>query len=275
MILQYYPMNKEATYDFIWDECGYRDPISVEEIIYDLVDDGFCKYINKKGKSEGHMCLKKIRKNTEKNEVYCHFHRYRNKICTANGCNSKCQKNYNRCKKHMKYWTSIQLINETCDHGEKYVTFDTIYYYPIVNIYGIIRNINALQEINVSSSDNGVLIKNVHFSINKFLYEIFNKFKELLLKIIKKYSKDHIVGSKSDLNNNCKYKYGSTKLQKNNDGFNIYNYYVNNFKQHTIKNLKKKYAIVDTIDFSDQVINILQDDNARMCENKKKIKRNT
>lgn len=67
MVLDYYPMGSDKTYNFIWNECKHNDERSVEEIIYDLLDDRFCRHIYKKGKNEGKMCLRYIKNNKAMN----------------------------------------------------------------------------------------------------------------------------------------------------------------------------------------------------------------
>lgn len=149
MVLDYYVMDIERTYMFIHDECGYNDDISTEEIIYELLHDGFCKYINKKGKNIGNMCQKKIRKN--KNDVnidkniYCHFHKYREKICFINNCNKKCKIGYNYCKRHLKFKTKIETIKDEYSYkkpayklNEEENRIDNfICFYSSYNIYNI------------------------------------------------------------------------------------------------------------------------------------------
>lgn len=101
MVLDYYPMDIDKTYEFIWDECGYNDNISVEEIISDLLDNRFCKYIYKIGKNNGQMCMRKFSKNKDYNSLsLCRRHRYQEKHkCLEENCNKLIK--YNKyCKKH-------------------------------------------------------------------------------------------------------------------------------------------------------------------------------
>jgi hypothetical protein len=153
MVLNYLPLNYEKTYEFIYDECGYNDCISTEEIIYELLDDGFCKYIYKNGKSEGQMCLRKIHKKNNyygKYKKYCGVHRYvlerhdlrielkknKQKIkCKFNKCNNLI-KHDKLCNKHLKIKTKMEdfyenSINNFCQKNNKYYEIDYCrYYYP-------------------------------------------------------------------------------------------------------------------------------------------------
>jgi hypothetical protein len=224
MILNYFPMKIDETYEFIQDECEYKDDRDVQEIIYDLLSDDFCKYIIKKGKHEGMMCLKKIRNNknspTAENK-YCHFHRYREKICNFENCNNKCKNKYNICKKHLSYKTSLNDVdniyenvfynsNEENDEINIFNNIDIytnldyinkvdnfIHYYPSFDIQKIkICNDFMLQKNYFEHNSiyekfkEMPIIRYEKFSIIKFLYKIYNTYKNTILKFIEKHNID-------------------------------------------------------------------------------------
>lgn len=195
MVLDYFPMDMYLTYEFIQDECGYKDDFSTQEIIYDMLHNSFCKYIIKKGKNESMMCLKKIRKdkyNTNNKNIYCHFHRYREKICHISICNLKCKRGHNLCKIHLKYKTVVDVID------------DEIVYYSSENEK---KEVDILSNIDINTNNKKIgneimlpknifdvcnynestVIKYEKFSIIKFLYNIYVKYKDLIFEILEKY----------------------------------------------------------------------------------------
>lgn len=213
MIKDYYPMDIDRTYEFIWDECGYNDKTSVEEILYDLISNNYCKYINKQGKTAGKMCLKRIKqdKNEKKQHIYCHYHRYQEKICKINNCIKKCKRGYDLCNKHIKFKTKI---NELTNHDD--VFYNSIYEKEETNLYNNIdietNNIELDIFINIKlkglykicndfmlqkyffehksifeSFKNNPIIKYNEFSIFKYLYDLYNNFKNKIIIFLRKY----------------------------------------------------------------------------------------
>lgn len=153
MVLDYLPLNYEKTYEFIYDECGYNDCISTEEIMYDLIDDKFCKYIYKNSKNNGQMCLRKTNKRTNYNGKYrkcCGVHRYvlerrdlrieikknkQKRKCKINKCNNLVKYD-DLCNKHFRFKTKIEKvdnisINNLLLKNDEYYKIDYYrYYYP-------------------------------------------------------------------------------------------------------------------------------------------------
>lgn len=113
-----------------------------EKMLFNLLDNRFCKYINKKGKYKGKLCMRKFSKNCNDNEIHCYEHRYQEKKCKYIGCNLKCKKTYDLCNKHFKlknkYKTKIEKIKEQEIINDGYSIDTYIYYYPIINIYDLI-----------------------------------------------------------------------------------------------------------------------------------------
>lgn len=199
MVLDYYPMDMERTYKFFYD-----GNISTEEIIYGLISNNYCKYVNKQGKTAGNICLKKIRheKNSQNKNIYCHFHRYQEKICKIKICNKKCKRGYNICNKHFKYQTKI---SDDIDHYEdaiynsKYemILFNNINFkiFNYINLNGIYKICNEymLQKYFFEhksifeSFENNPIIKYNKFDIIDHVYSIYNKFKNKIYYFINKY----------------------------------------------------------------------------------------
>lgn len=219
MIKDYYCVDINRTYDFIHDECGYRDDVSTEEIIYDLIHNDFCKYINKKGKNIGQMCQKKIRRNRKDmvNSIYCHFHAYREKKCFIKSCDKKCKEGFNYCKKHIKFKTVLEDVKdeyvlynskdeekqiESYNNIDLYTNLDYmnkvdnfICYYPYLNIskinlcndYTLRKNYFEHKSI-YEDYENQPIIRYNRFSLMKYLYNLYNNFKTNIYNFVKKHN---------------------------------------------------------------------------------------
>lgn len=195
MVLDYFPMDMYLTYEFIQDECGYKDDLSTQEIIYDMLHNSFCKYIIKKGKNESMMCLKKIRKDkydANNKNIYCHFHRYREKLCHVSFCKLKCKRGHNLCKNHFKYKTVVDVIDDSVvyyssEHEEKEINILSNINIDTNNKK--ICNIITLPKciFDICNYNESTVIKYEYFSIIKLLYEIYIKFKDLIFEILEKY----------------------------------------------------------------------------------------
>lgn len=267
MIIDYFPIKMDEVYEFIQDECEYKGNRDVKEIIYDLLSDNFCKYINKKGKNEGSMCLRRFRINENYNEKYCYFHRYREKKCYFNNCNKKCKVGYNKCNKHFKYITKIENYKETFiyysdEEGKEINLFNNIdiesnniELYPSVYFNYKLKN-NEKEICNEKA-----LQRNV-FTLNSFLSSVYIIYKDLFI-ILKRYNiniqflynflkflKD-IFSSRINIDNNKSYHhyiYNNTNIieipknyNKNNMEVILYNLYGYEITNLIIKEKIKKY----------------------------------
>lgn len=173
--------------DFIpCDVCSFSDlfndynkilnipELNQEEMLFNLLDNRFCKYINKKGKYKGKLCMRKFSKHCNNNEKYCYEHRYQEKKCKYIRCNSKCKKTYDLCNKHFKlknkYKTSIEELNEKHIINNGYGIDTYIYYYPIINIYDLIIKEKTISHV-YPSEKNKNDIKLIKYHENKRIHK--------------------------------------------------------------------------------------------------------
>lgn len=162
----------------------------MNELFWDLLDSGFCKFIITKGKYKGKLCMKPIKEQfVNDGHCYCRTHRYQETECKIINCGKKRRKGYDFCTKHYKMKTKIESVNDNNEiksYNKKKLflnmNVDNYYYYPFNNIYDIkIRNISTLPKYFNHSSiyysyNNQPVIKYNKFSLMKFLYNIYNKF---------------------------------------------------------------------------------------------------
>lgn len=129
MVLDYLPLDINLTREFI-ENSGYIDEICRDEIICDLIDYRFCKYLYKSGKYEGCMCLRKIRLNKDlkdEKEKLCHIHRYQKKKkkkkefirCSFGNCRRRVKEIGLFCYLHKKHDTKIDIYDKNVIKLEK------------------------------------------------------------------------------------------------------------------------------------------------------------
>lgn len=213
MVLDYYPMDFNKTYEFIYDECGYNDEMSTEEIIYELLDDRFCRYIYKNKKYAGRMCLSKFKINEndkENGKRYCAFHRYQEKKCKISYCNKKHKRGSDLCNIHFKYKTKIEEFNspmsytsndeeeeinlfnniDICSNNIEFKTGIPIEYkliYKICNGFVLQKYYYEHKSI-FCNYQNNPIIKYNKFSLIKYLINIYNTFKDKINNLLTKYN---------------------------------------------------------------------------------------
>lgn len=236
MVLDYYPMNIKRTYELIWEKCD-RDDINVEEIIYDLIDDRFCKYIFKTGSNKGKMCISKFSKNIENNILFlCRKHRYQEKHkCCEDGCNKLIK--YNKyCKKHNipKYKKHFYYNN----YNEKYVFLKIDLKYLYKNIKPGLKHIILLTAMQPYIID---LEKDISFYILKIDEENENK-------IVDTETSNFL---KSDKNNILKYINNLYLLIKNEKYFDE----IKSFMLNIINILEMEKNKINIKDYISNIIN--------------------
>lgn len=155
------------------------------------------------------------------NNIYCHFHTYREKKCFIKTCDKKCKQGFNYCKKHIKFKTKIDDVKEEDNYEnvlynskneekeiesfndiDLYTNLDYmnkvdnfICYYPLFNIYKInlcndytLRKNYFEHKSIYKSYENQPIIKYNRFSLMKYLYNLYNKFKTNIYNFVKKYN---------------------------------------------------------------------------------------
>lgn len=216
MVLDYVPCDVYAFSDLFMDYNelkGIPEP-KQEEMLFNLLDDRFCKYINKKGKYKGCLCMRKFRYYKEDGIIYCHTHRYQEKKCNIDGCDNKCKKKYTVCTKHfnlkIKYKTNIIIINENIKINNEDGYIDPYaFYYPPIDIYNI-RIIDILKRSDKKTSEKNIPIlfcKNRFNTLNEDIkkYLLFIKHKRIIYLKIKAFMKfNYILNKNKNVKNDIK-----------------------------------------------------------------------
>lgn len=208
MVLSYIPCNIINFSNLFNDYKNLRklNANEINNLFWSLLDNGFCKFIITKGKYKGKLCMKPIKEQfINDGHCYCRTHRYQEIKCKVFECNNKRRKGTDVCTKHykrlknvnydikeddeIKLFNNIELYTSTIE----YPKMDDFYYIE-QNIYNIkIKNSYTLPKSFYTHSSlyeqysNKPIIKYIPFSINKYLYNIYNKFKDLINIFIKKY----------------------------------------------------------------------------------------
>jgi hypothetical protein len=197
MVLDYYPMDIDRTYEFIWDVAGYNDNISVQETIEELLDDRFCRHILPRGKNKGEMCMKRFRKikciNNNIYNKYCSEHRYIHTECAVQDCNKHRKKGSNVCFKHFRMKTKIETLDEYYSYNNHYESIYNFREYKnyinkikIRNDFSWPKNYFDHESIKINYNSNPV-IKYKKFSLLSFLECIYERFKKNIYNFINKY----------------------------------------------------------------------------------------
>lgn len=216
MVLDYIPCDVDI-FSCIYEDYKDLKKLNVKdgnELFFDLLDTRFCKYILPRGKNKGKLCMKKFRCRG----VYCSEHTYLNTKCIITNCENKRRKGHKICTKHLKFKTSIEDENdenlyyvpkdskedyeikmfnniEIYTNYEYYNIDNFLCYYPNMNIYNIkIGNDfpfpkNIFDNKNIDNCYNKKsIIKYKRFSIIRFLYNIYIKYKKMISYILQKYN---------------------------------------------------------------------------------------
>lgn len=234
MVKDYYPFDIEKTYEFIQDECENRNNISTQEIIYDLLDDRFCKYIYINGKNKNKMCLSYI-KNIKSNSNYknfCFRHKYvaertelrkkikEQKIKTRTICKYKTCRNIAKdcdlCKKHIKQQNGDVQTSPNIHTKQYSPTISTL------NVFNEYLYLNRL------------------FKINKNIFEETLNLNLLYEKNVKKENITNITFGDLDFIIDPKYENIKNIISKNSCGVDYGNKNLKN-------NINNKYIIFGTI----------------------------
>lgn len=185
----YLPLNFNKTYDFIFDECGYSDNISTEEIITELLDDRFCRHIYKNGKNVGNMCLSYTKnKKTYNGKPLCGRHfivetkkykKYKSK-CLYENCKSYSKIN-GYCNKH-----KLPPLPEP-NYEENRFFFDQIYIvkykkpiYININVFKFYKRFVFKKTINYKKTMESNI---TYFIKNNIILKVINKYNIYWLKI--------------------------------------------------------------------------------------------
>lgn len=194
MVLDYYPMDVNRTYEFIWDVAGYNDNISVQETIEDLLDDRFCRHIFPKGKNKGQMCMKHFRKTKDINNQnkYCYEHKYLHIKCNIKNCYKNRKKGEKVCFKHFKIKTKIETLDEYHSYNDynEYI-YNYRNYKDYINKIKIRNDFswpkNYFDNKNIEIYKSNPMIKYEKFSLLDFLNCIYDKYKIDIYNFTNKY----------------------------------------------------------------------------------------
>lgn len=224
MVLSYVPCDLDA-FSYLYKD--YKkiknlDKNEANELFWGLLDDRFCKCKITKGVYKGKLCMKEIKDDYVNNGfIYCRTHRYQEMECKVITCVNKRRKGYDICTKHLKLKTKIESVDESSNDNyiyyhsneekdeinlfnnlelfidiEGYPYMDNFRcYYTHYNIFKIkFRNDFALpknyfdHKSIYETYENKPIIKYNNFSLMKYLYNIYNRFKENINNFVKKYN---------------------------------------------------------------------------------------
>lgn len=186
MVLSYVPCKTLHFYDVfdMFIKLTRMDKDEHKNIFYEMVDDGFCKFIFKKGGKRDKMCMKKSRYG----DCLCYTHRYQvfKMKCTYNNCDKYKIKDSNLCAYHNK-----------------------IFYYKNYNSYfNIDKEVENLSNIDIFDINQNKKVAKLNFYVSQF--DVFSS-------SLNESSKNTILYNKFQsrfiFNNNI-FKYLDTKYEK-------------------------------------------------------------
>jgi hypothetical protein len=201
MVLDFIPCDVD-NFSFMfkdYNKLKNNDGYNQNKLLFELLDTRFCKYILPRGKNKGKLCMKKFRCGG----VYCSEHTYLNTKCIITNCENKRRKGHKICTKHLKFKTSIEDENDENlyyvpkDPKEDYEYYNIdnfLCYYPNMNIYNIKFGNefpfpkNIFDNKNIDNCNKKSIIKYKRFSIIRFLYNIYIKYKKMISYILQKYN---------------------------------------------------------------------------------------